>query len=82
MASNAESFAYELKNDIESESAYSSLIEARFSKEDIFKNIIRCQFSYNNEAIESFATLFIKRGMRNKNSGYILDTYLKRFRKA
>ncbi|CAG9798232.1 unnamed protein product [Chironomus riparius] len=70
-ASNAESFAYELKNDIESESAYSSLIDARFSKEDIFKNIIRCQFSYNNEAIESFATLFIKRGMKSKNSGYM-----------
>ncbi|XP_070492392.1 uncharacterized protein [Chironomus tepperi] len=70
-ASNAESLAYELKNDIESESAYSSLIEARVSKEDIFKNIIQYQFSYNIEAIENFAVLFINRGMKCKNSGYM-----------
>lgn len=70
-ASNAESFVHELKNDVEAESAYSSLVEAQNSKEDIFKNIIRCQFSFNNNAIESFAELFIKRGMKCKNSGYI-----------
>lgn len=70
-ASNAESQAYELKNEIETESAYSSLVEAQFSKEDIFKNIIRCQFSLNTESIESFAEMFIKRGMKCKNSGYV-----------
>jgi len=70
-ASNAESLVNELKNDIETESAYSSLVEAHSSKEDSFKNVIRYQFSYNTEAIESFATIFIKRGMKSKNSGYM-----------
>lgn len=54
------------------ESAYSSLtLEDIFSKEDNFKIIVKNQFQMDPESVDNFATIFIKRGMKCKNSGFV-----------